>query len=113
MLHRWIGVCNKGFGELNFLILFLPLGRFENAIPCNGRPQPRNLPYRNQQSRKIITAEGAAKAGVKLVLALGARAQHCTIYVVETDDINKLYEYLNPALSWAKCAIMPVRENKD
>jgi len=50
---------------------------------------------------------------VKLVLALGGRAQHCTIYVVEIDDINKLYEYLNPAICWAKCDIMPVREIQD
>ena len=113
MSHRWTGVYNKGFGELNFLILSLPLERFEYAIPCNRRPQPRNLPCRKQHSRKRITAEGAAKAGVKLVLALGGRAQHCTIYVAETDDINKLYDFLNPALSWAKCDIMPVRENKD
>ena len=47
------------------------------------------------------------------MIALGARAQHCTIYVVETDDKNYLYDYLSPALSWAKCNIMPVRENKD
>ena len=44
------------------------------------------------------------------MLALGGRAQHTTIYVVEADDINKLYDFLNPALSWAKCDIMPVRE---
>ena len=47
---------------------------------------------------------------MKLVLALGGRAQLCTIYVVETDDITKLHDFLNPALSWAKCDIMPVRD---
>ena len=75
--------------------------------------RPQTCPVVTNSPEKRITAEGAAKAGVKLVLALGARAQHCTIYVVETDDINKLYDYLSPALSWAKCDIMPVRENKD
>ena len=74
---------------------------------------PETCPVVTNSPEKRITAEGAAKAGVKLVLALGGRAQHCTIYVVETDDINKLYDYLSPALSWAKCDIMPVRENKD
>ena len=113
MSHRWTGVYNKGFGELNFPILFLPSGRFEYAIPCNRRPQPRNLPCRNQQSRKKDNGGGCGQSRMKLVLALGARAQHCTIYVVETDDINKLYDYLSPALNWAKCDIMPVRENKD
>ena len=74
---------------------------------------PELCPVVNNTPEKRITAEGAAKAGVKLVLALGGRAQHCTIYVVEADDINKLYEFLNPALSWAKCDIMPVREMQD
>ena len=64
----------------------------------------------NNTPEKRITAEGAEKAGVKLVLALGGRPQHCMFYVVETDDTNKLYDFLNPALSWAKCDIMPVRE---
>jgi hypothetical protein len=71
---------------------------------------PETCPLVNNTPEKLITAEGAEKAGVKLVLALGGRAQHCAIYVVETDDINKLYDFLNPALSWAKCDIMPVRE---
>ena len=71
---------------------------------------PETCPVVNNTPEKRITAEGAEKAGVKLVLALGGRAQHYTIYVVETDDINKLYDFLNPALSWAKCDIMPVRE---
>ena len=84
--------------------------RFAYVIPCNHRSQPRNCPIVNNTPEKVITADGAAKAGVKLVLALGGRAQHTTIYVVEADDINKLYDFLNPALSWAKCDIMPVRE---
>ena len=71
---------------------------------------PRNIDHTPE---KRITADGAAKAGVKLVLALSGRAQHCTIYVVETDDINKLNDFLDPALSWAKCDIMPVRELRD
>ena len=71
---------------------------------------PENCPIVNNTPEKVITADGAAKAGVKLVLGLGGRAQHTTIYVVEADDINKLYDFLNPALSWAKCDIMPVRE---
>ena len=71
---------------------------------------PENCPIVNHPPEKVITADGAAKAGVKLVLGLGGRAQHTTIYVVEADDINKLYDFLNPALSWAKCDIMPVRE---
>ena len=70
---------------------------------------PENCPIVNNTPEKVITADGAAKAGVKLVLGLGGRAQHTTIYVVD-DDINKLYDFLNPALSWAKCDIMPVRE---
>ena len=41
---------------------------------------PETCPIVTNSPEKIITAEGAAKAGVKLVLALGARAQHCTIY---------------------------------
>ena len=71
---------------------------------------PENCPIVNTTPEKVITPDGAAKAGVKLVLGLGGRAQHTTIYVVEADDINKLYDFLNPALSWAKCDIMPVRE---
>ena len=71
---------------------------------------PETCPVVNNTPEKRITAEGAEKAGVKLVLALGGSAQHCTFYVVETDDTNKLYDFLNPALSWAKCDIMPVRE---
>ena len=71
---------------------------------------PETCPVVNNTPEKRITAEGAEKGGVKLMLALGARAQHCTIFVVETDSINKLYDFLNPALSWAKCDIMPVRE---
>jgi len=74
---------------------------------------PETRPVVNNTPEKRITAEGAAKAGVKLVLALGGRAQHCTIYVVEADVINRLYDFLNPALSWAKCNIMPVREMQD
>lgn len=74
---------------------------------------PENCPVVNNTPEKRITAEGAAKSGVRLVLALGGRAQHTTIYVVEADDIDKLYDYLNPALSWAKCDIMPVRELQD
>ena len=70
---------------------------------------PETCPVVNNTPEKRITAEGAEKGGVKLMLALGARAQHCTIFVVETDSINKLYDFLNPALSWAKCDIMPVR----
>jgi hypothetical protein len=70
---------------------------------------PETCPVVNNTPKKRITAEGSEKAGVKLVPALGGRAQHCTIYVVETDDINMLYDFLNPALSWAKCDIMPVR----
>jgi len=71
---------------------------------------PETCPVVNNTPEKRITAEGAEKGGVKLMLALGARAQHCTIFVVETDYINKLYDFLNPALNWAKCDIMPVRE---
>jgi len=71
---------------------------------------PETCPVVNNTPEKRITAEGAEKGGVKLMLALGARAQHCTIFVVETDSINKLYDFLKPALSWAKCDIMPVRE---
>ena len=74
---------------------------------------PETCPVVNNTPEKRITADGAAKAGVKLVLALSGRAQHCTIYVVETDDINKLNDFLDPALSWAKCDIMPVREMPD
>ena len=59
---------------------------------------------------KRMTAAGAEEAGVILVFALGGRTQHRTVYVVDTDDIDKLYEFLSPALSWAKCDIMPVRE---
>ena len=74
---------------------------------------PENCPVVNNTPEKRITADGAAKAGVKLVLALSGRAQHSTIYVVEADDINKQYDFLNTALSWAKCDIMPVREMQD
>ena len=71
---------------------------------------PESCPIVTDSPDKRITREGAAKAGVKLVFSLGGRPQHRTVYVVETDDIDKLYEFLNPALSWAKCEIMPVRE---
>ena len=50
---------------------------------------PENCPIVNNTPEKVIKADGAAKAGVKLVLALGGRAQHTTIYVVEADDIKK------------------------
>ena len=69
-----------------------------------------NCPIVTDSPDKRITREGAANAGVKLVSALGGRPQHRTVYVVETDDIDKLYDFLRPALSWAKCEIMPVRE---
>ena len=75
--------------------------------------RPETPPVVNNTPEKRITAEGASKARVKLVLALSGRAQHCTIYVVETGDINKLYDFLNLALSWGKCDIMPVREMQD
>ncbi len=74
---------------------------------------PESCPIVNNAPEKRITTAGAEKAGVKLVLALGGRAQHRTIYVVDADDIDKLYDFLNPALSWAKCEIMPVREYRD
>jgi len=71
---------------------------------------PESCPIVTDSPEKRITREGAEKAGVKLVSSLGGRPQHRTVYVVETDNIDKLYEFLNPALSWAKCEIMPVRE---
>ena len=71
---------------------------------------PELCPIVTNSPEKRITPEGAEKAGVKLVLALGARSQHHTMYIVETDDINKLNDFLEPALSWAKCDIIPVRD---
>jgi hypothetical protein len=58
----------------------------------------------------MITSEGAEKAGVKVILALGGRPEHRAVYVVDTDEVDKLYEFSSPALSWAKCDIAPVRE---
>ncbi|HIA75306.1 MAG TPA: hypothetical protein EYN92_02605 [Dehalococcoidia bacterium] len=69
-----------------------------------------SCPLVTNSPEKRMTAAGAEKAGVKLVSALGGRPQHRTVYVVDTDDIDKLYDFLSPALSWAKCDIMPVRE---
>ena len=77
----------------------------KHVISCNCRPYRRKLP-----TEKMITSEGAKKAGVKVILALGGRPEHRTVYVVDTDEVDKLYEFLSPALSWAKCDIAPVRE---
>lgn len=71
---------------------------------------PETCPIVTKAPENRITPEDATKAGVTLVSALGARSQHCTYYVVETDDINKLNGFLEPALSWAKCEITPVRD---
>lgn len=72
--------------------------------------EPEACPIVTNNPENRITPEDATKAGVKLISALGARSQHCTYYVVETDDINKLNGFLEPALSWAKCEITPVRD---
>ncbi len=50
----------------------------------------------------------ADETGVKVISALGARPQHCVYLVLETDDINKLNDFLEPVLSWVKCEITPV-----
>ena len=50
----------------------------------------------------------ADETGVKVISALGARPQHCVYLVLETDDINKLSDFLEPVLSWVKCEITPV-----
>ena len=50
----------------------------------------------------------ADETGVKVISALGARPQHCVYLVLETDDINKLNDFLDPVLSWVKCEITPV-----
>ncbi|HJO60634.1 MAG TPA: hypothetical protein QF838_07875 [SAR202 cluster bacterium] len=47
---------------------------------------------------------------MKVILALGGRPEHRAVYVVDTDEVDKLYEFLRPALSWTKCDIAPVRE---
>ena len=51
-----------------------------------------------------------AHRGKKLEKKVADQSQHCTYYVVETDDINKLNGFLEPALGWAKCEITPVRD---
>ena len=50
----------------------------------------------------------ADETGVKVISALGARPQHCVYFVLDTDDINKLNDFLEPVLSWVKCEITPV-----
>ena len=69
-----------------------------------------SCPLVTNSPEKMITSEGAKKAGVKVILALGGRPEHRTVYVVDTDEVDKLYEFLSPALSWAKCDFAPVRE---
>ena len=69
-----------------------------------------SCPLVTNSPEKMMTSEGAKKAGVKVILALGGRAEHRAVYVVDTDEVDKLYEFLSPALSWAKCDIAPVRE---
>ena len=56
----------------------------------------------------LARADGA---GVKVISALGARPQHCVYFVLETDDVEKLNDFLEPVLSWVKCGRTPVRDN--
>ena len=56
----------------------------------------------------LARADGA---GVKAISALGARPQHCVYFVLETADVEKLNDFLEPVLSWVKCEITPVRDN--
>ena len=72
--------------------------------------EAESCPIVTNNPENRITPEGATRAGLKLISALGARSQHCTYYVVETDDIDKLNGFLEPALGWAKCEITPVRD---
>jgi len=50
----------------------------------------------------------ADETGVKVVGAFAGRPQHRVFFVLETDDVAKLNDFLDPALSWTKCEIDPV-----
>jgi len=50
----------------------------------------------------------ANDTGVKVISVLGAKPQHCVYLVLETDDVTKLNDFLDPVLGWAKCGITPV-----
>ncbi len=50
----------------------------------------------------------ADETGVKVVGAFAGRPQHRVFFVLETDDVAKLSDFLDPALSWTKCEIDPV-----
>ncbi len=72
---------------------------------------PETCPVVTNDPEHRLTPDRAAASGVKVVTAVSGRAQHRVFYVVETDDIDKLNDFLDPALSWAKCEITPVRNN--
>jgi hypothetical protein len=70
-----------------------------------------------QEACPIVKTRGAAmpallaranETGVKIVGAFGARPQHRIFSVLKTDDVAKLNNFLNPALSWPKCEKDPV-----
>ena len=72
---------------------------------------PETCPVVTNDPEHRLSPDRAAQAGVKVVAAVSGRAQHRVFFVVETDDIDKLNDFLDPALSWAKCEITPVRDN--
>jgi len=50
----------------------------------------------------------ADETGVKVIGVFGSRTQHRVFFILETDDVAKLNDFLDPALSWTKCEIDPV-----
>ena len=72
---------------------------------------PETCPVVTNDPEHRLTPNMAAQSGVNDLAAVSGRAQHRVYYIVETDEIDKLNNFLDPALSWAKCEITPVRNN--
>ena len=72
---------------------------------------PETCPVVTNDPEHRLTPDRAAQSGVNVLAAVSGRAQHRVYYIVETDEIDELNNFLDPALSWAKCEITPVRNN--
>ena len=69
---------------------------------------PENCPLVTGASDMPTMLARANETGVKVVGAFGGRPQHRVFFVLETDDVAKLNDFLSPALGWTKCEIDPV-----